>query len=125
MTGLYFYLKDEKKKFITFFAIAVVCRMFALWVYIPLVLLKEKRIRKILLYGVGLISLVIIPKLLMILMDITGPTGNAAENGVIAHSNLINRMLFCGNEAPLQLKIYHYFLWHSFSFGGFVGKKKL
>ncbi len=41
--GIYFYLKNDEKKFIIFFAIAIPLKMFAFFVFVPLVLLKEKR----------------------------------------------------------------------------------
>lgn len=109
LAGLYFYLKNDNGKFVLFFAIATVCKMFALWIYIPLVLLKEKKIHKILLYGVGSISLIVIPKVLTAIVNLigTGSEGSATDvavkgNQIIAHSNIINDKLFNGNIGPIS-----------------------
>lgn len=42
--GFYFYLKGEYKKFLILFAIAIPLKMFAIFLLVPLILLKEKRI---------------------------------------------------------------------------------
>lgn len=42
--GFYFYLKGQQRKFILCFAVAMPCKMFALFLFIPLILLREKRI---------------------------------------------------------------------------------
>lgn len=104
LAGLYFYLKNDNKKFVFFFAVAVVCKMFALWVYVPLVLLREKKIHRIFLYGLGSVSLVIIPKLLMAGLNLFRTTEEVRSNAVIAHSGIINDKLFMGSGAPISLE---------------------
>jgi hypothetical protein len=47
LIGVYFYLKQDFKKFIVFFAIAIPLKMFALFIFIPLLLLYEKRLLRI------------------------------------------------------------------------------
>lgn len=47
LLGFYYYLKDDKLKFILFFSIAVTFKYFALLFFVPLLLLKEKNILKI------------------------------------------------------------------------------
>jgi len=44
LLGIYFYYKDEHIKFILFFGIAITFKYFALLLFIPLLLLREKRI---------------------------------------------------------------------------------
>ncbi len=44
LIGTYYFLKDNNKLFILFFAIAIPFKMFAIFLFIPLLLLKEKRI---------------------------------------------------------------------------------
>lgn len=44
LAGLYFYLRRRDVAFFILFAIAVPLKMFALFVYIPLILLREKRV---------------------------------------------------------------------------------
>ena len=47
LIGLLMYLKGNKKWFIIWFSIAITLKLFALFIFIPLVLLKEKKIGKI------------------------------------------------------------------------------
>ncbi|MEG1310067.1 MAG: hypothetical protein RSD06_04245 [Bacilli bacterium] len=44
MLGILAYLKNEEKKFILYFMLAIPMKLFALFIFIPLLLLKEKRI---------------------------------------------------------------------------------
>ena len=60
LLGIYGYLKKNNKCFVISFSLAIAMKMFAVWIFIPLVLLKEKRIWRILVYGIeGLIALVV------------------------------------------------------------------
>jgi len=62
LLGIYFYLKDDLLKFIFFFAIAISLKLFALFIFIPLLLLKEKNIWKILGYGLLSLSILVLSK---------------------------------------------------------------
>lgn len=55
--GIYFYFKDERKKFIAAFAIAITCKYFALLIFVPMLLMKEKKVFRILLSMLGVVSL--------------------------------------------------------------------
>lgn len=63
LLGIYFFMKKNDKGFILSFAVAIGMKMFAIWVFVPLVLIKEKRIWRILLYGIEGISVIVIPKI--------------------------------------------------------------
>lgn len=63
LLGIYGYMKNNNKCFVLSFAVAIAMKMFAVWIFIPLVLLKEKRIWRILVYGLEGISAVAIPKI--------------------------------------------------------------
>lgn len=63
LLGIYFYLKDNNKLFLLFFAIAISIKLFALFIFIPLLLMKEKNIWKIILYGFCGVSLLLFSKL--------------------------------------------------------------
>lgn len=45
--GFYYYLRDDRKKFVISFSVAITCKYFALLIFIPLLLLKEKNVWKI------------------------------------------------------------------------------
>jgi len=64
LLGIYYYLKDDLKKFTLFFAVAISLKLFALIIFIPLLLLKEKNIWKIILYGIASVSLLFLSKLI-------------------------------------------------------------
>ncbi|MBR6147722.1 MAG: hypothetical protein IKQ44_05090 [Lachnospiraceae bacterium] len=44
LVGMRYYFKEDTKRFILFFALAISCKVIALIVFIPLILLREKRI---------------------------------------------------------------------------------
>ena len=62
--GISYYLKGDTKKFILAFAIAIPLKFFSLLVFVPLVLLKEKKISRVLLNGI----LVVLPDLILRLL---------------------------------------------------------
>lgn len=62
--GILYCLKGEKRKFILCFAIAMTMKPFALFAFIVLVLATEKKIRKIILYSINGISLMLCCKLI-------------------------------------------------------------
>lgn len=63
LLGIYGYLTDNNKCFVASFSMAIAMKMFAVWLFIPLVLVKEKRIWRILLYGLEGLCVIAIPKI--------------------------------------------------------------
>lgn len=117
LLGIYCYLEKKDKGFVLAFAIAIAMKMFALWLFIPLVLLKEKRIWKIFVYGLEGISCIVIPKLYFIIAShrylvnqaveqaqaagqqveqavIEQTTGYASNELIASAENIINDALF-------------------------------
>ena len=87
LLGVYGYMKRNNKCFILSFAMAVALKMFALWIFIPLVLLREKKVWKVLLYGLAVISVLAIPKIYF--------AGGERAIGVIAQADwIVNGALF-------------------------------
>lgn len=76
MLGIEAYLKNDMKKFCLWFTIAIPLKLFALLLFVPLLLLREKRILRI-------IGYTIIPFLVLALFRILIPTAsdNVDENG--------------------------------------------
>lgn len=99
--GLYYYLKNENKKFLLFFAMAIACKLFALWVLVPLLLIKQKNVIYVMRDLFLSLSIVIIPKLIFAISHFFSPLSNGG-NGAIAHANIINNKLFCGNDGPIS-----------------------
>lgn len=64
--GLYFYMQKKDKSFIASFAIAITCKYFALLIFVPLLLLREKKIWKIIIKCMGVGSLFVIETLFYI-----------------------------------------------------------
>lgn len=55
MIGLRYYLEGNTKKFVLWFAIAAPFKYFAILIFVPLLLLQEKRISSIILRGIGVV----------------------------------------------------------------------
>lgn len=66
LLGIYYYIKNDNNKFILWFCVAITVKLFAIFIFIPLILLKEKRILKIIQYSLSGLVLLIISKLLFI-----------------------------------------------------------
>lgn len=47
LAGILYYIRDDNKRFVIFFMIAVAFKMFAFFIFVPLLLLKEKHIIRI------------------------------------------------------------------------------
>ena len=63
LLGIYGYLKKNNKCFILAFAVAIASKLFAFWLFIPLLLVKEKKIWKLMLMIVAALSVIIVPKI--------------------------------------------------------------
>lgn len=137
LLGLYFYLKDEEWKFILSFVIAVTCKMFALFIVVPLILLKYKELGKVLKKVLIGISFIAIPKLVVLLgnlinkiatlQNVSSQNASAAvitSNDVIAHSNIINEQMFAGNGAVISFSQIPIFFVATFAFWWICWKKK-
>jgi len=99
--GLLLYIKGKNKWFVFLFAIAISFKLFALLIFIPLVLLKEKRIMKIVGYVLVSISLTAIQKFYFAFDP-------AMKSGQDYSSNLVISKLF-NNQLQLGLQtIYIY-----------------
>lgn len=61
LAGLYYYLKNDNKKFLICFALAVPLKLFSIFIFIPLLAIRYKNVLKIL----GMIILVYIPNVLL------------------------------------------------------------
>jgi len=112
LLGIYGFLKKNDKCFLTSFAVAIATKLFAFWLFIPLLLLREKKIWKLAVKTLLALSAIIIPKLYFALgsqaaiakgVQLGTETLNAATavseapmvvNDVIAHSDIIDEALF-------------------------------
>ena len=64
LMGLWAYLRRDTKKFLLWFAMAISCKMLGLFVFLPLVLLREKRLWRIAGYTLTGMSLTLVSKIL-------------------------------------------------------------
>lgn len=64
LIGIYYWLKGDSIKFVLFFAISVTFKMFTFLIFVPLVLIREKKLLKIVIYCCSGLWLLIIPKIL-------------------------------------------------------------
>lgn len=75
MVSLYYYLKGDLKKFTIYMAVAVTMKTFALFVFLPLLLLKEKRMVRVCGYTLGCLSVFLGTQILFTLLGTT-PAGS-------------------------------------------------
>ncbi len=93
LLGIYYYQRKNYKKFILFFSIAISFKLFPLFIFIPLVLLYEKNVLKI-------IFKTLLASSFTIFVGIGFPTNTAAAN---IKEEIRNHFLqaFLGNKVPL------------------------
>lgn len=64
LIGIYYWLKKDNTKFVFFFAISITFKMFAFLIFVPLVLVRQKSLLRIIIYCYSGLFLLIISKLL-------------------------------------------------------------
>lgn len=75
LISLYYYIRGDMKKFTLFMAISITMKNFALFIFLPLLLLKVKKVSKIVLYTFGSMSVFLLSQLLFTLLGTT-PAGS-------------------------------------------------
>lgn len=96
LLGVLAYIKEEDRKFIIFFAIAVTMKYFALFVFIPLVLYRYRRLGKLVSVMAAGIVLVVISMIL-----IKHSSGGSAA--IADDSYYVNRHIQAFNDVSLEL----------------------
>lgn len=81
LLALYFLMKEDDPRFIIFFSLAVQCKFFAFFIFLPIILLREKRIWKIVLQ---LITPFIITILVNLPFSLIDPEGTADKKNRLA-----------------------------------------
>ncbi|MCI8507795.1 MAG: hypothetical protein HFJ06_04430 [Lachnospiraceae bacterium] len=66
LLGYYYYVQNKNVKFVLFFAIALTCKYFSLLIFVPLLLLREKNVWKIIKNMCGVVSVFIFETLIYI-----------------------------------------------------------
>lgn len=99
LLGIWYYLEEKELPFIFSFAVATVCKMFALLVFVPLVLIKQKNVGKVIIRILGGLSILIASK---VIAGVGGLT-NFSETNIIAHSDLVNRQMFPKVNTIIQM----------------------
>ena len=89
MLGLYFVVHDRRKAFVVAFAVAVAIKWFPLFVFLPVLLLVEKRISRILLCLVGALSVAFAFKIPFLFSE--NPSAEVGSE-LIRHMVLTNRL---------------------------------
>ena len=93
LLGLWAYIKDERIKFLVFFALAVPFKQYALFLFVPLLVLREKKIWNIILNAIGSLSVLIVSNLLF------DPLSPGIERKKIFELEIFNRLM--ANRLPL------------------------
>ena len=122
LIGLYFYLKDDLKKFTLFFAIAISLKLFALFIFLPLLILKEKKIWKIIAYSLFSISLVILPKLIYWHAPLYYESMHQFEENMFSK---ISKSYFLGPFGPVSIFVLLYTLFCFWCYYKKIHNKKI
>ncbi len=80
LLGVNYYIKGNNKLFSLFFAVAIPLKLFALLFFIPLLLLKEKRVIKAAINTLVVCSIYILTSLVYILCDKNGLDASSSES---------------------------------------------
>lgn len=71
MIGIYYYVKEDMKKFTLFIAVSMPLKTFALFIFLPLLLLKEKKVWNMIKYGFYSMSIFLAWQVFALLLGIT------------------------------------------------------
>ncbi len=100
LVGIYYYIKGNIRRFIVYFSIAIALKYFALLVFIPLVLLYEKRILKIIFYFICGFSICLFLSPIFAMPDVSK---NSLYNFIIFI--FINNFPFMDRPVPIFIVI--------------------
>lgn len=114
LCGINAYLENRNKKFLLYFACAIACKMFALWIFIPLVLIRWKKIWKVLSCLIVGISFIVIPKMYFILYERISGMDTLIDgiDNTISSSMYIEYLW--SSEAPLTISSMPLFFFFTF-----------
>lgn len=101
LVGVYYYLKGDMKKFGLLFIVAVQYKFFPVFIFLPLLLLKEKNIEKIILYIIGPVLSVLLFRVPFMNDGIAIAEKNAI-NADMVDRILRNRIEIFETEIPLS-----------------------
>jgi len=102
LTGLLYYIREDNKKFLAFFMVAIAFKMFAFFIFVPLLLLREKRVIRIILSIIAVYSLSFVANLPYSLKTTPGVLEKAKFNQVMLSMLLEQRIpLLDGNVSLL------------------------
>jgi len=89
LAGIYYYIKEDNKKFLLFFAVAITMKYFALFVFIPLILFRYRKIRKMLyIFGAGCVLVAIS----ILIIETSSAGAGAMANGAYYVNEHIERL---------------------------------
>lgn len=100
MAGIYYWLRDKRLPFILFFGLALTFKYTALLIFIPLLLLREKRYLRIILSGM----LVAVPFLVMNALYLTSPAFTHHVGGFNAVGYILG-LTFTATYFPISATI--------------------
>lgn len=132
LCGIAAYFQNRNKRFILYFSCAIACKLFAVWVFIPLLLLRNKKILKLMLSMLASLQMILIPKILFAFANFLHAKFprtelSSVEEGVnqfdagaqlnqivsISHSGLVSDFLW-GGEAPITAPVIPSFFFFTF-----------
>lgn len=110
LCGIEGYLEGKNKKFIFFFACAIACKMFALFIFIPLILVGYKKLWQVMWRVFAGLGFIAVPKtyfLLYKLSHIDNMAFKAVSDTTVSISDFVSSSMYLkylwSSEAPLAL----------------------
>lgn len=104
LCGIDAYLQKKDKKIILYFSCAIACKMFALWIFIPLLMLRYKNVWKVAAGFLGGVGLMIIPKSYFLLCQYINGMQTVLEiDGMLISANAVAYIssYLWSSEAPI------------------------
>lgn len=115
LCGIRAFLEQKDKKFVFYFSCAIACKMFAFWIFIPLILLRWKKVVHVCVAFISGISLILIPKMYFILYEKFSSTDTLIEgiDDTLSSVFYIDDYLWSG-EAPIAISSIPLFFFFTF-----------
>ena len=108
IVGLFFvllsfncFIQNKEKQFILFFVLATLCKAFSLFIFIPLILLKEKKITRIVIMCLVPVLAIYIFNLPFSLLDPEGVLCKIEPTSTLIYGLLLSRIPLFGRTIPL------------------------
>lgn len=132
LCGIKSYFQNKNVSFLFYFSCAIACKLFAVWVFVPLLLLKNKKIIKVILSLLAGVQMILVPKIVFAVVKFVDAKLQVAQllgaeekmsqfdvevqvNQIvtISHSNIVSEFMW-GGEGPINAPAQPTFFFYTF-----------